>query len=332
MKLVEANLWKLQQKEMEKQRLEESRAAKLRAEREEKEKEREAQQKAREEKMAEVKAREEQQRLVEEQRRLEVERRREEQDAQAGFYNTKHLNLKGKGKGMGKGELQRLRREEEMERRAREALGNIGRKAQKEEGSDSERAVKGKGGKGKVEVGGKGLQKGEDSEEATGKGKDGKGKEVKVRVKEKKKPTWWKTIDGDCPISLVPIAELPVPPFCLKAEGSSVPHYFDGRFLASFLLSSFDFINPVNRTPLSREDCLALDAHLRDHHPRDRPSSVADAFELFQRNGGSGSDAVRREATAVFQHLFRFAHAQSSDSRGRAINYNDGGLTVTQPK
>lgn len=256
---------------------------------------------------------------------------------QAGFYGTKHLNVKGKGgkaKGVGKGELQRRRREEEMERRAREALANIGKKVQKDdEGSDSERASSSTKGKGKWEVvDGKGLQKGKDSEESgKGTGKDGKGQEAKGRVKEKKKPTWWKTIDGDCPISLVPIAELPVPPFCLKAEGSSVPHYFDGRFLASFLLSSFDFINPVNRIPLSREDCLALDAHLRDHHPRDRPSSVADAFELFQRNGGSGSDAVRREATAVFQHLFRFAHAQSADSRGRAINYNDGGLTVTRP-
>ena len=119
-------------------------------------------------------------------------------------------------------------------------------------------------------------------------------------------------------------------PFSLKAEGSSVPHYFDARFLASFLLSSFDFINPVNRTPLTREDCIALDAHLRENFPSDSVQSVRDAFDLFQRNGGSaGSDATRREATAVFQHLFRFSsHSTNLDSRGRAINYNDGGLTA----
>lgn len=161
-----------------------------------------------------------------------------------------------------------------------------------------------------------------------GKGSEGrKGKGGKGKGKERRTPGWWTKIDGDCPISLVPIAELPVPPFGLKAEGSSVPHYFDGQFLASFLLSSFDFINPVNRTPLSREDCSALDAHLRDFYPS-QSASVTDAFDLFQRNGGTGSDAVRREATAVFQHLFRFTHSQNMDSRGRAINFNDGGLTA----
>ena len=78
---------------------------------------------------------------------------------------------------------------------------------------------------------------------------------------------------------------------------------------------------------------MALDAHLRDYPDRgvSRSASqgnVTDAFDLFQRNGGTGTDAVRREATAVFQHLFRFTHSQNLDSRGRAINFNDGGLTV----
>ena len=83
--LVEANLWKLQQKELEKQRLEDSKAAKLRAEREEKEKEREAQQKAREQKIAELQAREEQKRMDEERRRFELQRSREEQDSQVSW-------------------------------------------------------------------------------------------------------------------------------------------------------------------------------------------------------------------------------------------------------
>ncbi|CAE7900594.1 unnamed protein product, partial [Symbiodinium sp. KB8] len=138
--------------------------------------------------------------------------------------------------------------------------------------------------------------------EVDGKGKKGgksKGKGKGKRAKERK-PGWWAKIDGDCPISLVPIAELPAPPFCLQPEGTAVPHYFD---------------------------CLALDAHLRAHHSEQQATSVADAFDLFQRNGGGGSDSVRREATAVFQHLFRF-NVRDLDSRGRAINYNDGGLTV----
>ena len=286
---------------------------------------------------------------------------------EAGFYGTRHLNLSGKpgmkgkgkawGKGPSKGELQKQRREEEMERRAREVLANIGAKKTEESpespgvenveaSNDNEPQTatsapdvpsKAKGAKGTKGKGGDTGDAGdrENADLKGGKSKGGKGSEGrkgkggKGKGKERRTPGWWTKIDGDCPISLVPIAELPVPPFGLKAEGSSVPHYFDGQFLASFLLSSFDFINPVNRTPLSREDCSALDAHLRDFYPS-QSASVTDAFDLFQRNGGTGSDAVRREATAVFQHLFRFTHSQNMDSRGRAINFNDGGLTAAR--
>eukprot|EP00438_Fugacium_kawagutii_P019152 Skav219341 [mRNA] locus=scaffold76:184812:188684:+ [translate_table: standard] len=353
-----ANRRKLEQKQEQKRRQEELRETKLRAEREEKEKERQErsavvnylvdspsqwlqeQQQAREQKILEAREREKAQRLEEEKRQRELQRKLEEDDAKAGFYEKRHLNVSGKGKGKGrsvwgkgpsKGELQKQRREEEMARKAQEVLANIGAKKTREEPSVEDhsesprndepapaeaRPTEGKGGEARETADPKG-------------GKDGKGKGKKGKSNRKKSqiPRWWAEIDGDCPISLVPIAELPVPPFGLKAEGSTVPHYFDGQFLASFLLSSFDFINPVNRIPLSRDDCSALDAHLRDFYPR-QSASVTDAFDLFQRNGGTGTEAVRREASAVFQHLFRFTHAQNLDSRGRAINFNDGGLTV----
>ena len=267
---------------------------------------------------------------------------------EAGFYGKRHLHVKGGlkggkgwGKGPSKGEISRQRREEEMEKNAREVLANIKSKkgadvpeisgadaadadASETSPPDADVALPKKGAHEESDSKGDGKGKGKNGKKGDGKGK---------HKKEARIERWWTKIDGDCPISLVPIAELPVPPFGLKADGSSVPHYFDGRFLASFLLSSFDFINPVNRTPLSREDCVALDAHLRDYPDRGVARSasqgnVTDAFDLFQRNGGTGTDAVRREATAVFQHLFRFTHSQNLDSRGRAINFNDGGLTV----
>ncbi|CAE8655774.1 unnamed protein product, partial [Polarella glacialis] len=100
------------------------------------------------------------------------------------------------------------------------------------------------------------------------------------------------------------------------------------RFLANFLLSSCDFINPVNRAALRRDDCVVLDCHLKEHHWDDPLQSVADAFDLFQMHGSGGSVGVRREATAVLQHLFTFRSARETDARGRAINFNDGGLTV----
>ncbi|CAL1129076.1 unnamed protein product, partial [Cladocopium goreaui] len=296
---IEANRRKLEQKEEQKRQHETKREDKLRAEREQKEKERQEQQKAREQKIIEAQEREKQQRLEEEKRQRELQRKMEEEDAKAGFYGMRHLNLSGKpgmkgkgkawGKGPSKGELQKQRREEEMERRAREVLANIGAKKTEESpespevenveaSNDNEPQTatsapdvpsKAKGAKGTKGKGGDTGDAGdrENADLKGGKSKGGKGSEGrkgkggKGKGKERRTPGWWTKIDGDCPISLVPIAELPVPPFGLKAEGT-------------------------------------------------------------------GSDAVRREATAVFQHLFRFTHSQNMDSRGRAINFNDGGLTV----
>jgi len=120
---------------------------------------------------------------------------------------------------------------------------------------------------------------------------------------------WWTSIDGDCPISLVAIAELQKPLFALPSPGGAPPHYFDARFLGSFLVSSTAFMNPVNRQPLSRSDCMALDTHLRKHHPRD-------AFDFFAKCGPR-SDQAQREATAVLQHLFQFGYTQQQQATGR---------------
>eukprot|EP00439_Symbiodinium_sp_Y106_P044014 s722_g5.t1 len=336
---IDANRRRLLQKEEQKQCEAEQREAKKRAEFEAKEKERLEKIQEREKKIQEAVQREQLEKAEAERRRQELQRKMEEEDARAGFYGQRHAVGKGKmgkgrasGKGTGKGAQQRQQKQEEMERRAREALANIGlakepgpgQEEQSEEEDEEEtgpaveppapsvapRAVAAEAkAPPQAEVDGTGKKGGK----SKGKGKGKRGKE--------RKPGWWAKVDGDCPISLVPIAELPAPPFCLQPEGTAIPHYFDAR------LSSFDFINPVNRTALTREECLALDAHLRAHYPEQQATSVADAFDLFQRNGGGGSDSVRREATAVFQHLFRFS-VRDLDSRGRAINYNDGGLTV----
>jgi len=154
-------------------------------------------------------------------------------------------------------------------------------------------------------------------------------------TRKSKKKRWWSTLVEDCPISLAPLAELPSPPFGLEADGSANKHYFDARFLASYLLSSCDFIDPVNRRPLTHAECAALDEHLLWYHPDEcGDASVADAFKLFELNlGSAGGDnqamhAVQREATAVLQHLFRFRSSRRTDQRGRAVTYADAGLTV----
>jgi hypothetical protein len=85
----------------------------------------------------------------------------------------------------------------------------------------------------------------------------------------------------------------------------------------------------MNRRPLTREECVALDKHLRWYYPDQQFIIVADAFDLFERNvGGEVGTSVQREATSVLQHLFRFSSSRRTDARGRAVNYRNGGLTV----
>merc|ERR1711972_824799 len=73
----------------------------------------------------------------------------------------------------------------------------------------------------------------------------------------KQSKRWWHHIDSSvvCPISLSPICELPRAPFELDAQGSSASHYFDARFLANWLVSACDFIDPLSRRPLTHEEC-----------------------------------------------------------------------------
>ncbi|CAE8613769.1 unnamed protein product, partial [Polarella glacialis] len=90
-------------------------------------------------------------------------------------------------------------------------------------------------------------------------------------------PRWWSYLEGDCcPISLTPLEEMTFDPFGVLGTSTENPdalptkgiwgkaaadevrkdgqavHWFDGMFLASFLVSSGMLIDPVNRRNLSR--------------------------------------------------------------------------------
>jgi hypothetical protein len=153
---------------------------------------------------------------------------------------------------------------------------------------------------------------------------------VKAGARDRCANRWWQTIDTDCPISLAPINELQQPPFALEANGSNIPHYFDARVLASFLITSGDFINPMNRAPLTHDECADLDAHLRRYYHCDAVASVADAFDLFKMrdlNCRAGADQVQREETAVLQHLFQFRSRRAGSGRHGARS-TDNALTA----
>ena len=64
------------------------------------------------------------------------------------------------------------------------------------------------------------------------------------------------------PITLDPLRRLPYAPFGLRAP-SGFMHYFDGRVLGSYLVSSGTFLNPLTGLPVARADCERLDAYLR---------------------------------------------------------------------
>jgi len=155
---------------------------------------------------------------------------------------------------------------------------------------------------------------------------------------------WWKDLAGDCcPISLSPLEELTVDPFGLigategdekipsagvwgKAaerlvgeEGQQSVHWFDGMFLASFLVSSGQLIDPVNRRSLTRGECKSLDEYIQAHG---FPAvHVTDAFDLAkavsQTTQSDGPAATRmaaleREAASMLRSLFDFRSVGSA--------------------
>ena len=85
-------------------------------------------------------------------------------------------------------------------------------------------------------------------------------KKKKLKKKKKKKNEilkWWqRDLDATIvdPISLDPIRDLSYPPFELSSNHTSeagvqanVKHYFDGQFLAHYVVSTANFMNPINR-------------------------------------------------------------------------------------
>jgi len=144
---------------------------------------------------------------------------------------------------------------------------------------------------------------------------------------------WWSTSADLDPISLEEIRLLPVAPFQL---GTSL---FNGELLASYLLATSNFQNPLTRDPMTRDDCARLDAHLKSVRAG-KASSVLHAYDLLHaassavRGQRDQNEALRREAVALFQTLFDFSQArlarQARQSSPQSGN-NSGIATTNQP-
>ena len=88
---------------------------------------------------------------------------------------------------------------------------------------------------------------------------------------------WWQSLSDDieCAITLEPINALPYPPFLLRkpTTAEDVIYYFDGRALASYVVSRGIFQNPLTRDPFTWEDCRRLDEYLKEYS-----SNVGDRY------------------------------------------------------
>ncbi len=144
---------------------------------------------------------------------------------------------------------------------------------------------------------------------------------------------WWTDAsvfgDRDCdPISLEPLSELEYPPFGLQEQG--VWHFFDGAVLATYLVSTATFCNPMTRTPLTRDDCRALDEYLLENGLRAglKDVLVTHAYDLLEmtRKGqdvGAMISRSQREATTVLNSLFGFSRYEPPPDSANTANYVD---------
>lgn len=151
--------------------------------------------------------------------------------------------------------------------------------------------------------------------------------------KKKKKKKWWKTMVDDIdPISLEPLGHLSYPPFELVGKDHH-SHYFDGQCLASYMVSTSQFLNPLSREALSSRDCQRLDAYLRANNLK--PLRVNDAFNIASAmvetaqdgNANATARALQREAAAVMSSMFlhRRIRGQSADGDRSASGTSHAG-------
>jgi len=152
--------------------------------------------------------------------------------------------------------------------------------------------------------------------------------------------TWWAVQLADTldPITLDPLGELPYPPFELRANvdaQASSSDYFDGRALAMYLVARHHFVHPISRRPISRNECVALDAHLKRNRVCSGISETVRHFDAqrlrVEQPGAAPSEDIElaraEQAEALRRRLFVHARAPappSSTSRERVVARNVG--------
>ena len=112
------------------------------------------------------------------------------------------------------------------------------------------------------------------------------------------------------PISLEPLRLLRYPPFECRAD-LSLSHcvasdWFDGRVLASYLVSTGNFTHPISRRELTRADCAALDRYLVENC-----LSITSTSRLFPEGSADGSPSRSRRPSST----------EADDPEGRWVQH-----------
>ena len=150
---------------------------------------------------------------------------------------------------------------------------------------------------------------------------------------------WWLTelATEEDPISLEPLRKLRYPPFRLRAD-PELPHWvsadwFDGKVLASYLISTGQFNHPISRRALTRDECAALDSYLSEHQLGE--AHVELVFRHVKRNVDSATASsatshvarLRAGAATVLGSLFGEPTSTRAASSSSAAS-RDGNLTI----
>eukprot|EP00966_Prymnesium_polylepis_P152610 3524930-Prymnesium_polylepis.1 len=140
------------------------------------------------------------------------------------------------------------------------------------------------------------------------------------------KPHWWRRLPEADPISLEPLRRLRYEPFGLRNDDTH-QCWFDAKVLRTYLVSTGQFIHPMSRRELTRDDCEALDTHIRKHKLGD--DGVVYAFDNKEdyKKKDSPENRVQRmqqEADTLLRSLYSGITEASSSRRGGRDGAHDG--------
>ncbi|KAL1507734.1 hypothetical protein AB1Y20_007347 [Prymnesium parvum] len=152
---------------------------------------------------------------------------------------------------------------------------------------------------------------------------------------------WWvRDLAGyDDPISLDPLRMLRYPPFELRADlalgHGTNSDWFDGKVLATYLISTGNFFHPMSRREVRREECEALDQYLRVHGlGKPAVTEAYDQREAYGSPEGMPPDsrvyALRAEADMLLQALFSAQHTRREEGARSARRRAAGEAVVRE--